>query len=233
MAARAEQQPTTPDGPVSMADALERLLPYCDGNPHKVAARLDARHREGEIRLLAGGVVMAPGANPAMMGIAAHIPPDGRAVLYVQVRKALVGDYPIWDGKTVESLEKHHQFWTFERKSFDAHLPDEPVADAPVSDGSIPKEPISSEPVSDESKNLGGHPVEFEVEDLLREALVYLGVAGKLPKTVGGQGGLHDQLKQRLGTRCPGRTRFNEIFGPIFQRIQSERPPRHLPPIGD
>ena len=64
------------------------------------------------------------------------------------MRKALVGDYPIWDGKTVESLEKHHQFWTFERKSFEAHLPDEPVANAPVSDGSIPKEPISSEPVS-------------------------------------------------------------------------------------
>jgi hypothetical protein len=229
----AKHETTAPVVSVSMAEALERLLPYCDNNPHKVAARLDAQHREGDVRLLGGDVAMAPGANPAMLGIAAHIPPDGRAVLYIQVRKALAGDYPIWDGETVTSLSQHHQFWAFERENFDAHFPGEPIPDKPIADKSIPDELISDTPIPDEPKNRGGRPPDFEVIDLLTEALVYVGVAGKLPKTAGGEGGLREKLKQRLGPRCPGRTRFNEIFGPIYQRIQNERPPRHIPPIGD
>src|SRR5262245_9368144 len=116
---------------VSMVEALERLLPRCENNPHKVAARLDAQHREADVPLLGGGVAIAPGANPSMLGIKAHIRPDGRAFLHVQVRKALDGNYTLWDGKTEPSLEEHHKFWTFERKSFDAHLPDAPVSAAP------------------------------------------------------------------------------------------------------
>ncbi len=210
--------------PVSLGEALERYLPHCENNPHKVAARLDAQHRDGDVRLLGGDAMMAPGANPSMLGVKAHIAPDGRAFLYVQVRKGLVGDYPIWDGETVTSLRKHHEFWAFERESFDAHLPAAPSAP-------IPSAPVADGPVSTEAKNLGGHPAEYEIVDLLIEALVYVGVKGQLPKTMRGAGGLHDQLKQRLGSRCPGSTRFGEIFGPIYQRIKNEQPPRHLPPI--
>jgi hypothetical protein len=95
-----------------------------------VAAQLDLQHRNNDVRLLAGGVVMAPGSNPSMLGIAADIPPDGRAVLYVQIRQALNRDYlnrdyPVWKpGETVERLERHRQFFAFERESFDAHSPD-------------------------------------------------------------------------------------------------------------
>jgi hypothetical protein len=185
-----------------MVEALERLLPHCDDNPHRVASRLDAQHREGEIRLLGGGVAIAPNANPAMLGVAAHISSDGRACLYVQVRRGLAGNYPTWhsapDDDTTESLDRHHQFWTFERKSFDTHMP------------SV-------------SKNRGGRPREFNDMDLLVEALVYVGVAGALPKTVEGEGSLHEKLKLRLGSRCPERARFHRVFGPIFQRIKDER----------
>src|SRR5262249_19838001 len=119
---------TAPAGSVFMAEALARYLPHCDNKPHKVAARLDAQQREGDVRLLGGNVAIAPGANPSMLGVKAHISPDGRAFLYVQVRKGLAGDYPIWDGETVTSLSQHHQFWAFERESFDAHFPDAPVS---------------------------------------------------------------------------------------------------------
>jgi hypothetical protein len=95
-------------------------------------------------------------------------------------------------------LAKHHQFWTFERASFEAHFPRAP-------------------------RNPGGRPREYVVEDLLIEALIYAGVAGGLPRTVEGEGSLYEKLKQRLGSRCPERVRFCEIFGPIFQRIKNER----------
>jgi hypothetical protein len=194
--------------PIFMAEALERLLPHYDGNPHKVASRLDAQHREGEIRLLGGGVVMAPNANPVMLGIAAHIPSDGKASLYVQVRQALAGYYPVVGVATenpaesfsAERLERHHQFWTFERASFETHLPNA-------------------------SKNRGGGPKEkFVPSDLLIEALVYVGVVGRLPDAVEGEGSLFEKLGSRLGARCPGRTRFHEIFDPIYKRIKDERP---------
>jgi hypothetical protein len=226
--ADAARPEVTPVGPVTMAEALERWLPHCNDNPHKVAARLDTAHREGEIRLLGGDVPMAPRAIPAMMGIVAHVPSDGRAFLYVEVRKGLAGDYPIWDGKTVGSLEKHHQFWTFERKSFDAHLPVEPTPDEPVAD-----EPVAATLVPDEPKNRRGRPADIEVTDHLIEALVYVGVSGKLPKSVDGQGGLRQQLESRLGSRCAGRTRFYEIFSPIYERIEREKPSRHMRPVGD
>ena len=43
-------------GPVTLVDALKRLLPHCEDNPHKVANWLNERHSEGDIRLLANGV---------------------------------------------------------------------------------------------------------------------------------------------------------------------------------
>jgi hypothetical protein len=105
-----------------------------------------------------------------------------------------------------KALDRNYQNWSFERESFEAieresfevHLPGGP-------------------------ENRGGHPVEYNVEDILTEALVYVGVAGRLPDTVGGQGGVLEQLEPRLGPRCPGRTRFHEIFDPIFRRIKAEK----------
>src|SRR5215472_7060443 len=106
---------------VSLIEALQRRLPYCKNDPHKVAVQLDLQHRNNDIHLLAGGVVIAPGSNPSLLGIVAHIPPDGRAVLYVQIRDSLNRDCPVWEpGETAERLERHRQLWTFERESFHA-----------------------------------------------------------------------------------------------------------------
>src|SRR5262249_53167602 len=99
---------------------------------------------------------------------------------------------------TLALLEEIHRFWTFERKSFEDHFPSAP-------------------------KNPGGRPREFNDMELLAEALVYVGVAGSLPKTAEGEGGLHGKLLVRLGSRCPQRVRFREIFGPIYQRIKDEQ----------
>jgi hypothetical protein len=143
--------------PVSMVEALERRLPHCDNNPHKVAAQLDAQHRNGDVRLLGGKV---PGANPTMLGVKAHISSDGRAILYVQVRKALAGNYPIWDGEATTS--KHHEFWAFERESFDAHAPK--TADKALvnpGDRAVPleTEPAEAEPAEPEPRQRPAHRV--------------------------------------------------------------------------
>jgi hypothetical protein len=38
-----------------------------------------------------------------------------------------------------------------------------------------------------------------------------------------GEGGLREKLQDRLGSRCPKHTRFSEIFGPIYKKIDEER----------
>jgi hypothetical protein len=222
---------------VSMAEALERLLPHCDNKPHKVAARLNAQQGDGDVVLLGGGVAMAPDANPLMLTVKAHIPPDGRAFLYVQVNQGLNGDYSIWDGETVSSLRRHHEFWAFERESFDDHFPRGPIPHKPVLSETAPTAPVSNEPVSNEpvsnklvsdrSKNRGGREREFDVEMLLTEALVYLAIEGELPKHVTGDNSLHEKLELQLGAECPKRARFSEFFGPIYNRIEDERRRRH------
>ena len=40
-------------GPVFMVEALERQLPYCENNSHKVAECLDTKHRRGEVQHMA------------------------------------------------------------------------------------------------------------------------------------------------------------------------------------
>jgi hypothetical protein len=130
----AEPAAETRSGPVTMTEALERLLPQFEGNPFEVAEWLDTKHRRRRISLLAGGVAMAPSANPAMLGVAARLMPDGKPVLYAQVRQALGEDYPIWDGETLTwdnskkkpSLDKHHESWMFDRMTFEQHFPGEP-----------------------------------------------------------------------------------------------------------
>src|SRR5262245_9227045 len=121
--ARMAEKNSPRSGPVSLSEALERLLPHCDNNPHKVASRLDAQHRDGDLPLLGGKAVIDPITNPSMLGMKARILSTGKAVLYVQVREGLDGKYPIWDGKDLESLRKHHAFWTFDRALFETHFP--------------------------------------------------------------------------------------------------------------
>jgi hypothetical protein len=180
-----------------MAKALERLLPHCDHSPHKVASRLDAQHRDGEVRLLGGGVVIDARSNPVMLGIKAHIASDGRAALYVEIRRALAGNYPMWDGKTVESLERHHRFWAYDRTTFDAHFP------APV--------------------NRGGRPPKYDAgarEKILTEAAVSLCEEGP-PEPLSLEA-LCDQVGNRLGNSSPGLTLLKEILGPLCARLKAK-----------
>jgi hypothetical protein len=191
--------------PVTLAEALERLLPGCNDNPFDAANWLNDRQETGKIRLLgvpvpkepgaAPGlpVMMAPNANPVMLRIMARVPTDGRNELYVS------------------GLGVAYQDWTFERESFEAQLPD---AAATV---------VDSEPVDNAPVDRRGRPEEFSVVDLITEALVYAAVVGRLPQTIDGVGGLHEQLEYRLGPRCPRRTRFYEVFSPIFRRAEEER----------
>jgi hypothetical protein len=117
--------------PVSLTEALERLLPHHEDNPDEVACWLDDQQPGGHLPLLGGGVVMASSANPAMLGIVAHIPPVGRPFLYVQVRQDLGTGYHLWEpGHTVESLAQHHRFWTLAREGFERCVPGEDRGDA-------------------------------------------------------------------------------------------------------
>jgi hypothetical protein len=107
---------TAPPGPpqsVPLPDALERLLPHCNGDPFEVAEWLNRHHRTGKIPLLDDdGVEMAPAANPGMLGIVARITPSGKHCLEVQVRPG--GWDPRWT--------RGHPAFSFERESFEAHL---------------------------------------------------------------------------------------------------------------
>jgi len=152
-----------------------------------------------------------------MLGIVAHVFSNGKAAIYVQVRKDIGSGYPGWDGRTMTSLEQHHLFWSFERASFEAHLPESSERVSESRDSSHER-PSPDEPAS----NRGGRPPEFNLVDLLTEAFIYVAVEG-LPNTMEGEGGLHEKLKLRLGSRCPERTRFREIFSPIFQHIRQGR----------
>jgi len=114
--------------PVSLTEALERLLPHHEDNPDEVACWLDDQQRRGRIPLLGGGIVMASSANPAMLGIVASS--VGRSFLYVQMRQCLPGCH-FWEpGHTVESLAQHHRFWTLAREGFERCVPGEDRGDA-------------------------------------------------------------------------------------------------------
>jgi hypothetical protein len=107
------------DAVVSLAEALERLLPLCDNNVFEVANWLNLRQQGGEIRLLGDDELMAPNANPSILGVMARIPPDGKTELYIEVRR---------------SIDRCYKRWGFERASFEAsrsaslsHLPAQSV----------------------------------------------------------------------------------------------------------
>lgn len=188
-----------PRGPVSLAEALERLLPYCENDPHKVAARLDTQQCEGDICLLGNGVAMPPNANPSTLGIKARIPPDGRAFLYVDVRKAFSDDFPgdgaVWDGKRV-NLEAHHKFWALDRTSFEAHFP------VPV--------------------DRGGRPQKFKPKDrenILTEAAMSIYEDGP-PEHLTLEA-LCEQVGLRLGKNSPGSTLLKGILRPFCAKLKA------------
>lgn len=194
----------TTSGPVTMDEALQRLRPLFEDSPHKVAHWLDDRRRDGDVCLLGGGASMPP--NAPSLGIMAHIAPDGRASLYVRLSQGMNPMPPVVGVATTDPagafapalFEKHHQFWMFERAGFEKHFPGK-------------------------AKNRAGRKPDFTPEELKDEALIYAGVAGALPRTMDGEGGLREKLQDRLGSRCPKHTRFSEIFGPIYKKIDEER----------
>ena len=203
-------------GPVTMTEALERLLPCeeFDGSPFKVADWLDTRHRQGNIGLLGGGRSMSPSANPAMLGIVVHVmPATGKPVLYVQVRQALGGsheveeggkkrvvwDYPPWDVETQESLVTHHKFWAYDRTTFEQHFP------------------------GGEPKNRGGRPSKYNRESILIEgAVVACEIAleeGSLPQPLTLEW-LCGEVEQRMLAGSPGPTLLKEVLSPLFWRLK-------------
>jgi hypothetical protein len=185
-----------------MAEALERLLPHCERSPHKVARWLDDHHRDDDIQLLGNGVRMTPNSNPVMLGIMAHGEGEN-ARLYVQVRQGMNPMPPVVGIATTDPagafsaqlFEKHHQFWMFERAGFERHCP----------------------------KHAGGRPVVASAEDVLGEIVVIAGTVG-LPATVTGDGSLHEMVKDRIGSRCPKKSWFADHVGPLYKRIEAERP---------
>jgi len=205
--APSEPATETQSGPVTMTEALERLLPHCEGSPFKVAEWLDTKHRRGDVGLLGGGVAMSPSANPAMLGIAVHVmPATGKPVLYVQVRQGLGAGYPIWDCETLiwddntkkPSLDKHHEFWAYDRTTFEQHFP---TAD----------------------KNRGGRPRKYSREDILIEAAVAackLALEeGNIPKSLTLEG-LCGMVEDRMGAGSPGTTTLKNVIGPLFWRLK-------------
>ena len=206
--APSEPATETQSGPVTMTEALERLLPHCEGSPFKVAEWLDTKHRRGDVGLLGGGVAMSPSANPAMLGIAAHVmPATGKPVLYVQVRQALGAGYPIWDCETLIwddntkklSLDKHHEFWAYDRTTFEQHFP-----------GGDPK-------------NRGGRPSKYNRESILIEgAVVACEIAleeGSLPQPLTLEW-LCGEVEHRMLAGSPGPTLLKEVLSPLFWRLK-------------
>jgi hypothetical protein len=188
-------------GPVTLVDALKRLLPHCEDNPHKVANWLNERHSEGDIRLLANGVAMAPGSNPSMLGIVAHVPQVGSAVLYVQVRHGRI-DSPdgcaYWQpDRSMELLEQHRLFWTFDRASFEKHFPGP-------------------------AKDPGGRPG-YDHDRVLIEGAAIVAESG-LPRSKTGKPTLEafaQEVAVRLGEDSPGDTVLKEILGPLHLRLKT------------
>ena len=189
-------------GPVFFDEALERLLPHCEDRLFEVVEWLNDRHRRGHIDLLAGGVAVTPNTNPEMLGFAGRVLPNGKAVLYIQVRGSLTDaegrPYPLWDGKTMESLKLHHQFWANDRTTFEQHFP---TAD----------------------KNRGGRPRKYSREDILIEAAVAackLALEeGNIPKSLTLEG-LCGMVEDRMGAGSPGTTTLKNVIGPLFWRLK-------------
>jgi hypothetical protein len=161
-----------------------------------VAEWLDMQHRNGKLRLLAGGAAVAPIANPLMLGMKVRGAPDGRNILYVQVRQALDGDYPVWDGRSEEGpqgLRRHQEFWTYDRTTFEAVFP------VPV--------------------NRGGARRTVNREIVLVEAAMALYEDGLPPRF--SLESFCNAVSARLGGGSPGLTLLKEILRPLYRRLQT------------
>jgi hypothetical protein len=106
--------------PVTLDEALERLLPFCDANPFAVADWLNAQHRLGKIRLFGNDIEIPPADNMAglYMILADHLP-NGQPHLKDRIH---IKWHPSWfsDNGPVRPVT------TFERESFEAHFPGAP-----------------------------------------------------------------------------------------------------------
>jgi hypothetical protein len=189
--------------PVFFPEALERLLPLpqFDNNPHKVASWLDDRHRDGDLQLLAGDIVIAPAANPSMLGVVAHIPQVGKAVLYIQVRKSMNIDCPLWDCESETGLLKHQGYWSYGRTTFEEVFP--------------------------VSVDRGGRPPEYSREDILIEAAILVYEDGPPERLTAGAWA--DAISARIearGANSPGSTLLREVLGPLNKRFKAIVPKR-------
>jgi hypothetical protein len=184
---------TAQTGPVSLSEALERLLPLFNNKVHKVATWLDQRHRDGDLQLLAGDIVIAPATNPSMLGVVARGLPDGRTVLYVQVRKGLNIDCPVWDGENEDALCKHQAFWSYGRTTFETIFP------VPV--------------------DRGGRPPKYDPAEILIEAAVAIYEDGPpKPSTIEGWVAL---IQRRLGDQSPGEGLLKKVLAPLNRRMKA------------
>ena len=115
MARRKPSVLTPADGgrsdPVLLDEALERLLPYCEDSPHKVAERVNLRCRTGELALRVGDVEINPAAiQNGMVTIVGRISPTGAKSLEGQIRGG-------WDPRWREN-----PVFAFERATLEKHL---------------------------------------------------------------------------------------------------------------
>lgn len=92
--------------PVALGEALERLLPHCDGSVFKVADRLNNHAKLAEITILGDGIAMHPSSVPGMVKVDGFVSPTGSPYLIIQA--------------------PHAKEWAFEREGFEKHCPGKP-----------------------------------------------------------------------------------------------------------
>jgi hypothetical protein len=100
------------DGGVALDEALERLLPHCDGCPHQAAERINLLCRTAVLALHVGGVAIAPASVQAgMLVVVGRISPTGAKSLEGMISG---GWHPDW---------RHAKpAFTLERASFEKYL---------------------------------------------------------------------------------------------------------------
>jgi hypothetical protein len=102
-----------PADALTLDEVLEQLLPHCDDNAFEVARWMRDHIRLGKIRLLADGVVVPPRVFPTYVDVEATIAPDGRAGLFLELRRAFV----LGDRGYIPVSQ-----WVVDRRSFDINF---------------------------------------------------------------------------------------------------------------
>jgi hypothetical protein len=102
----------TPDA-LTLDEVLEQMLPYFDDDAFEVARWLGDHIERAKVRLLADGVAVPPHRYTLYLAVTAKIAPDGRASLFVELKRA----FGLGEGGHTPVKQ-----WTVERKSFDIHF---------------------------------------------------------------------------------------------------------------